>query len=63
MSAQDCEHSCDAIIGVKTQIVNVCAAIRKYNVKGRELKHALTSLGEYRKRKKCKLVSTLKVKN
>ena len=52
----------NAIVGVKTQIVNVRAAIRKYNVKVRELKRAWTSLGEYEKKNKCELVSTSKVK-
>ena len=53
---------CDAIIGVKTQIINICAAIRKYDVKGRELKRTLTPLGKYEKMKKYELVSTSKVK-
>ena len=52
MSAQDGKYLRNTIIDVKTQIINVRAAIRKYNVKGRELKRALISLGEYEKKKK-----------
>ena len=46
MSSQDGEHLCNVSIGIKTQIVNVRAPIRKYDVKGRDIKRALASLGK-----------------